>query len=233
MLRLYHGHAQARLTVYKTAGNRQCVQLVVEQAEIRCRCEIASRPMALRLAPPVGGLAAVELDWGHHPGRWEVMASDGDEAKGLLSSAVRLGLDRLWLHPLPTETTVSLMPGWMVIRKVWNVPRATDMLQFLELAFALRDQLQVAGAAGIEFLASDEAQVLDDAQCSICGDKLGLEMVFCSRCQTPHHRECWDYGGGCSTYGCGGRVYFVPHEAPLAAPHYNVKPLTAKPAKPR
>lgn len=24
----------------------------------------------------------------------------------------------------------------------------------------------------------------------------------CPRCETPHHRECWQANGGCTTYGC-------------------------------
>ena len=29
------------------------------------------------------------------------------------------------------------------------------------------------------------------------------DLVYCGGCQTPHHRECWEYFGGCSTYACG------------------------------
>ncbi len=27
-------------------------------------------------------------------------------------------------------------------------------------------------------------------------------VVVCSRCQIPHHRECWEENNGCTTFGC-------------------------------
>jgi len=38
--------------------------------------------------------------------------------------------------------------------------------------------------------------------CLVCGEPLGSPVVVCSRCDTPHHRECWDYNEGCAVYGC-------------------------------
>jgi hypothetical protein len=68
----------------------------------------------------------------------------------------------------------------------------------------------------------------------VCGDHLAEEIVICRRCNTPHHRECWQYGGGCATYGCGGRECFVPGVAPLAAPHWEGQFQRAeRPLKPR
>ncbi|MBN1633066.1 MAG: hypothetical protein JW917_02755 [Ignavibacteria bacterium] len=29
------------------------------------------------------------------------------------------------------------------------------------------------------------------------------EVQYCKECGTPHHKECWDENGGCTTYGCG------------------------------
>ena len=38
--------------------------------------------------------------------------------------------------------------------------------------------------------------------CQICGTELEAPIVWCERCGTPHHSDCWDYYGECSTYGC-------------------------------
>ncbi|MBI4859248.1 MAG: hypothetical protein HY815_03105 [Candidatus Riflebacteria bacterium] len=42
------------------------------------------------------------------------------------------------------------------------------------------------------------------AICQICGDALrhGQPQQLCESCETPHHRDCWEYAGGCSTYAC-------------------------------
>ncbi len=34
--------------------------------------------------------------------------------------------------------------------------------------------------------------------------KQDSETVLCSSCRVPHHRECWQENGGCTTYGCQG-----------------------------
>ncbi|MBI3890546.1 MAG: hypothetical protein HY303_03345 [Candidatus Wallbacteria bacterium] len=40
--------------------------------------------------------------------------------------------------------------------------------------------------------------------CPVCGDPLqGSALVQCSRCATPHHRDCFRYAGVCSVFGCG------------------------------
>jgi len=33
--------------------------------------------------------------------------------------------------------------------------------------------------------------------------KSNNELQYCKECGTPHHRECWEENGGCTTYGCG------------------------------
>jgi len=234
-VRLMYGTAHARLSSYSLGrSGKSVVQMVIEQREVRCRCEMLSRPSTVTLVPSLAGLTEVELDWGSQFARWQVAAADYDEARHFMTDAVRLALDRIWLHPLPRDAAVSLLPGWVVVRKVWDSPRATDLAQFVELCCTLNDQVQLAAAAGIEFLTSDEAQVIDDALCCVCCEALTQEVVFCVRCKTPHHRDCWEYSGGCSTYGCGGRMYFTPGEAPLVSPpHWQDPPGTVKPFKPR
>ncbi len=33
--------------------------------------------------------------------------------------------------------------------------------------------------------------------------KADSEAVECPSCKVPHHRECWEQNGGCTTFGCG------------------------------
>src|SRR4051812_34468585 len=43
--------------------------------------------------------------------------------------------------------------------------------------------------------------------CRFCGTPLVSDLVLCARCETPFHRDCWEIGqGGCSIFGCGGRL---------------------------
>jgi hypothetical protein len=40
--------------------------------------------------------------------------------------------------------------------------------------------------------------------CPYCQSAIKQETdtIYCSDCGTPHHTECWDENGGCTTYGC-------------------------------
>lgn len=39
-------------------------------------------------------------------------------------------------------------------------------------------------------------------ECQVCGTTMEARIVWCAKCRTPHHEECWVYNGVCSTYGC-------------------------------
>jgi hypothetical protein len=39
-------------------------------------------------------------------------------------------------------------------------------------------------------------------ECQVCLEKMESRVVYCAKCRTPHHEECWSYMGMCSTYGC-------------------------------
>jgi hypothetical protein len=42
--------------------------------------------------------------------------------------------------------------------------------------------------------------------CKVCGETINDDVIFCASCNTPHHRDCWEYVGACSIYGCNGKV---------------------------
>lgn len=231
-----HGQAHGRLTIspLRGAGRERVVQFTIQQREIESRAEIFYYQTREALLPPKRGLSPVEFDWEDFRRRWQVLADDGEATRQLLTDGVRLAIDLLWRCPIPGEMLISLSPGWLVVRKVWYLPRGIDLEGFVERACNLSDQLNLAGAAGIEFVVGDEPQLLQDARCGVCGDGLAGELVVCRRCNTPHHRECWQYGGGCATYGCGGRECLVPSPAPLSAPHWNqAAEPSGRPLKPR
>lgn len=39
-----------------------------------------------------------------------------------------------------------------------------------------------------------------------CGFTDEDDIVVCSECEMPHHKECWIENQGCSTYGCNGTI---------------------------
>jgi hypothetical protein len=55
---------------------------------------------------------------------------------------------------------------------------------------------------------ADGTDYLEEAaKCPVCACSIfeGAEddpVVWCKRCNTPHHADCWQYNGGCALYGC-------------------------------
>lgn len=51
--------------------------------------------------------------------------------------------------------------------------------------------------------------------CQLCGVALEeAEALACGLCAAPHHKDCWEYAGLCSTYGCGG-LRAIPYSRAL------------------
>lgn len=65
-----------------------------------------------------------------------------------------------------------------------------------------RPQPEAAGESGNSpgILASPE--LLAGGRCPVCGSSMVARIVYCRKCRTPHHEECWNYAGQCSVFGC-------------------------------
>ena len=50
-----------------------------------------------------------------------------------------------------------------------------------------------------------EMKVSGGGECPVCGTEMRDGIVRCEVCKTPHHHDCWQYMGRCSTYACPGR----------------------------
>ena len=108
---------------------------------------------------------------------------------------------------------VALLAAWSPWGRLLAAPRSEIISQataarhgltrpwFTQVALELYDQAMLTRSAGIEFLGEESAQLVVEAICQVCGEDIGEDMVVCPRCKTPHHRDCWQYNGGCSIYG--------------------------------
>ncbi|MCO6457819.1 MAG: hypothetical protein J5I93_21140 [Pirellulaceae bacterium] len=136
-----------------------------------------------------------------------------EQLRRLLSEGFQWQLQRLLhagdLGPL----RVTIGQGTLKIRKLMVCRHAAELDEFVRLALDLYDQAILTQTEGIEFIDGDQVQIVDDARCQVCGDAITSDMVFCRRCKTPHHQECWHYYGSCSTYGCRETQYRIPPQA--------------------
>jgi hypothetical protein len=52
--------------------------------------------------------------------------------------------------------------------------------------------------------------------CQVCGEaRTGSTEVACAECGTLHHKDCWEYVGHCSIFGCKGKRWTKPHDGEI------------------
>jgi len=258
--RLLYGETFVRLTTYTVGGSRaiRVMELIAQFPDARCKMDVFPRSADTSLFPidtdlrPVllggtgeGGRFIVTasspapdpvMPDNEFAGRWTILANDEEEAALLLTQQVRFHLDQLRRTPEWSDVNLSIRPGWLTIRRKWTSKLPADLEAFVELALGLVDQAQMTRTSGIDFLDDGQVKVVEDARCLICGEALQSELVYCRRCKTPHHRECWEYSGGCSTYGCRETQFLVPQRHPQPSGDGSEpaqEPLWPRPGKPR
>jgi hypothetical protein len=237
--RLHYGETFVRLTTYTVGRGRsgsRMVELIAQFPDGRCRLEVFPRSADTSLLSLPMDLAPMLPAGDDFSSAWTILASDEEQARVLLSQQVRFHLHQLRRTPEWSDVSLSIRTGWLVVRRKWSSTRPTDLETFVELALGLVDQIQLTRTVGIDFVDEGQVKVIDVARCLVCGEGLVIDLVYCRRCKTPHHRECWDYSGGCSTYGCRETQFLIPQKLPQAegaGDRLGEEPLWPRPGKPR
>ncbi len=147
--------------------------------------------------------------------------SDLREVTVFLSEGVRWQLNRLRRLHNDDSLYVRIHRGRLTVQKQQRLWRFGDLEQLIQNTLELYNQAMLTQAVGIEFLNTGLAQPLEDVICKVCGETIQESMVYCRRCKTPHHVDCWKYNGACSVYGCQETRYHAP---PTVAPLNNRHP---------
>ena len=137
--------------------------------------------------------------------RYVARTEDAAFARRFLDPEGREAVNRLASLGGREPVMLSLNPSRLLIRKTGILFDAGDLQGFLETGCRLYDRVirEWERESGIEFL-EDAPPENAVPVCQVCGAGLKEEgTVYCRRCRTPHHDECWLYNSGCSTFGCG------------------------------
>lgn len=132
---------------------------------------------------------------------FEIQTSAEGFAIGVLSPQIRslLRMSRLFGRFL-----WRLSPAGFLLRVKGWPPSRTELDRWLLLAFQLLDALPGADGKGRVALGVLRQRIDAESICKICGAGLADgAVVRCLKCATPHHRDCWDFNGRCSTFACG------------------------------
>jgi hypothetical protein len=176
---------------------------------LRLELAPASRPPPPQLPK---GTRPVRVDDLEFDRGYSVQANDVGMARALLAPGVRWSIANLARLGPPGGILVSINPQRLLVQVDRNLGTSADALASAVydaliihhgLCQAVAEQL----SEGIAIVASGAAQVEDSGPpiCKVCGEPIIEPGVLCGTCQTPHHRDCWEFVGACSVYGCNGR----------------------------
>jgi hypothetical protein len=177
------------------------------------RLELA--PIA-RPAPPQApkGTRTVKLGDQAFDRAFVVQANDAEMARDFLGPWVRLSIDRLQRMVHAGGMLVSINPERLLVQIDRNLGQTTQGLgvvvrEALAIHDGLIDGVSRQMSQGIAIV--DQSDLLEDDAgqpiCKVCGEPIGSgSVIVCASCNTPHHRDCWEYVGACSIYGCNGKI---------------------------
>lgn len=142
-----------------------------------------------------------------------VQANDPDMARDFLKGEIRRAVGMIQRLGPPGGMLLSVNPERMLVQVDRNLGA-----QFEALSAAVREALVihdglVAGVAaklaeGVDVIAAGPPSAEDSGPplCKVCGQLIEAgPRTLCARCKAPHHRDCWEFIGGCSIFGCNGK----------------------------
>jgi hypothetical protein len=142
-----------------------------------------------------------------------VQANDPEMARDFLNPQVRWAISNLQRLVQPGGMLVSINPERLLVQIDRNLGHNTEALtQAVSESLVIHDGLQLGVrrrmTEGISIV--DAPDLADEDReppiCKVCGEIInGGPVILCRVCRTPHHRECWEYVGACSIYGCGSK----------------------------
>jgi hypothetical protein len=188
-------------------------QAYISWPDAEYRCEIQATRDGAAAPAPARGLTEATLRDPEFNRRFLVRSNNADLTRLLLSDGVRWQIERLRAFLGHDDVAISFHRGRVLVRKATFLRRQEDLEEFALLSLELYDQGMLTRTVGIEFVDDGAAQIVREAVCKVCGEDIITDMVFCRRCKTPHHQECWQYYGACSTYGCRESRYVAPRVA--------------------
>jgi len=97
-----------------------------------------------------------------------------------------------------------LSPAGFLLRVRGWPPDRKELDRWLVVAFQLLDALPGSDGKGRVSIGVVRMKIDAEAMCRVCGASLAEgALVKCAKCSTPHHRDCWEFNGRCSTFACG------------------------------
>jgi hypothetical protein len=210
-----HDGASALLDIFSTGGKNSThyTQLTFTFYNAPSfRCEISPEGFWQEVGK-FFGMQDIEVGYRTFDDHFVVRSDDIETVKSFLNAAVQQELIKLKRLRRNDHIYLSMSSSRLQIRKLSLLNRLEDLTAFYESSGRICDELMTLiganGAGAIQILEVSFEGEEEAPTCQICGDQITSNRVICRRCRTPHHRDCWEYNGGCAVYACKERRYTV------------------------
>ena len=212
-------HSGRTVTLKYTSGGENesnRTHLCIPWHHNRLRCEIFLEGPLSGLRKLIG-MQDLEIGSPHFDRRFVITGNDETAIKALLTPDVQgrllalLELDQSATFSIP-DLYLQINNGLLTITKTSYLTDGAILERFIDLFLEFYEAANVVPGVGIDFLtpASSSTSNSDGESaphCIVCGEPLATDLITCRSCRTPHHRDCWQYFGGCATYACGGKQF--------------------------
>jgi hypothetical protein len=212
-VRLLFQNQPALLTFTRVGKHSYHTHFIIAWPDRSLRCEVYPHDVFWGLRKLLG-MEDIEIGSPQFDAAYIITASSRAAVRELLSSDVQAKIFALaGLSPgnfsLGTirDVQVKWSGGQLTVTKPAHLSTYGALEQFIKLSAELYLAALASRGGGIEFLGEVREPEAVESQCQVCGEPLTRDLVYCASCRTPHHRECWEYFGGCSTYACGQKRY--------------------------
>lgn len=205
-----HRAGRALLTIYEGGGERAefYTQLTImmpggweNRLEVY-RQLFSDEEIALK------GIEDIQIGDEEFDPKYIIKSDDAAIAKEFFTAGVKDAVDEIRYMGDRDYVLISVNRERMMIRKAPLLETTDQLRAFVNAACVLYDQIELLSqkALGIEL----EDSVPDEAPtCQVCGSPVDEDRnrVFCRRCRTPHHLDCWEFNKMCSTFACGESMF--------------------------
>ncbi len=142
--------------------------------------------------------------------RYVLKSNDANFLREYFDEGTKQAVDGLRAALGNDKILISINSSRLMVRKQGIIAPQEELARFVVEADRVYDRLMFfwQRAAGIEIIDDGPEDPSRCPVCPICGVEIPAEgRVFCRRCKTPHHTDCWSFNDGCATYACGEKKF--------------------------
>ena len=206
-IRFIHQGAHVLVDIYSTGGKnkRYYTQFHISYPDRALRCEIRPEGFINQIGK-FFGMEDIQIGSPSFDPQYLISGNNQKTIRELLTFEVQSRINSLRQLTAIKDIYIGIRAGTLLVKKRGYLRDYTRLSRYIELCIDLYTDMAMR-ESGIEFVDKPVEPEVEGSICQICGEEINAEVVLCRSCKTPHHLDCWQYYGACSTYGCGQKRY--------------------------